>query len=1178
MAFIALNAMAQTYVNKEWDKSIGLPDTLNWSASVSDTYGRVIMVGNTLVEPGNPDVLVNMYDKNGDLLWERTFDGGVHGPDYGAAVATDNALNVFAAAAVTTANGMQDIVLLKYDQDGNLLWHNTWDGVSHLIDAPTSIKLDPAGNIYVAGITYSTVNNVDYVLIKFNASGNLIWYSHYDHGGSIDIAVGLELNMNNDPVVSGASSATPGNWEYATVSYNKVNGGQTDAQRVAVPGVNINSALAFTRDLTGHFFITGYSGEGEERDMQTVRLASDFTLDWVSTFNGDANLGDVGKAIGVDPEGRAYVAGYSNMAEGGSLFTTIKYDAQGNTLWTRFFKPKHPAYRAEAEKLAVTQDGGVLVVGTIFSGESSDFLTVKYAADGKQEWYKYYDGLNGNDKALGLVIAGEDAYVNGISGEGQDKVYSMVKYTYTTVKDSIVVDSVGTPLCMDRQLIVSFRKPYVNTEWVNKKEIQYSTLDKALNPDAANIVANKLGISAGAKIPVYKIFNGITTADSTSFSRLGEEVRIPEFWRTFKIGLPKNSDLLAAIDSLSTLGEIVQYAQVNAIAQLYDIPNDPLLIYPSSLVANPTYPNANINVSEAWDIQTGIPEVKIGVVDHVIEGLYANGGFYNEAVEDLAGQVAGGFDFAYNGWGEFYENFFSSWHHGTACAGIIGATRNNGQGIAGIAGGNGTSGSGCSLYSAGVGSDNQSFLAVEFLASAIVDASTDGVGNDLIPGCNILNISWGWGLSRYSMQPIMIQAIVTAYHNQCVMVAACGNHGAAGPYAPNYPTGYAGNYFDENGILSIGASGIDGEYLTYSNGGPYYSHYGHEMDLIAPGATNTIVTTVGQVGANYPLCNLNLPQYYSCFQGTSAAAPHVAGVAALMMSEHNVLNGAVNDLAPEDVEHVLEKAATDIINPILGYDAGYDEHNGWGRLNAGEAVRQVASPYMVYHSIPVHPVPTNFPTETIHIDGWVNGWSGSWGLPPGNYTAARTQVSFSYSNTFGADYTVLDVWNRESSTLGVSDNPNVDGRYNATYVYDIIPETATVNVTATTNCWYVIEDANGNPVNQWIPAPPEQLRTAYSIHLLGPNSVVTISEQNLSLDFIAYPSPVNSQLNITLPARLPSDAVLDVIDVAGRVVQQRRIASGTQSMQLSVEGWANGVYCLRLDLGSGFRTTRFMKQ
>lgn len=295
MAFIALNAMAQTYVNKEWDKSIGLLDTLNWSASVSDTYGRVIMVGNTLVEPGNPDVLVNMYDKNGDLLWERTFDGGVHGPDNGAAVATDNALNVFAAAAVTTANGMQDIVLLKYDQDGNLLWHNTWDGVSHLIDAPTSIKLDPAGNIYVAGITYSTVNNVDYVLIKFNASGNLIWYSHYDHGGSIDIAVGLELNMNNDPVVSGASSATPGNWEYATVSYNKVNGGQTDAQRVAVPGVNINSALAFTRDLTGHFFITGYSGEGEERDMQTVRLASDFTLDWVSTFKRGRELGGCGQ-------------------------------------------------------------------------------------------------------------------------------------------------------------------------------------------------------------------------------------------------------------------------------------------------------------------------------------------------------------------------------------------------------------------------------------------------------------------------------------------------------------------------------------------------------------------------------------------------------------------------------------------------------------------------------------------------------------------------------------------------------------------------------------------------------------------------------------------------------------------------------------------------------------------
>lgn len=95
---------------------------------------------------------------------------------------------------------------------------------------------------------------------------------------------------------------------------------------------------------------------------------------------------------------------------------------------------------------------------------------------------------------------------------------------------------------------------------------------------------------------------------------------------------------------------------------------------------------------------------------------------------------------------------------------------------------------------------------------------------------------------------------------------------------------------------------------------------------------------------------------------------------------------------------------------------------------------------------------------------------------------------------------------------------------------------------------------------------------------LSSDLTLGLEGHGLESGFFTYPSPAHSCVNVSFPARLPSDAVLDVIDVAGRVVQQKRIASGTQSMQLSVEGWANGVYCLRLDLGSGFRTTRFMKQ
>jgi len=1161
-------SVAQTYVNKEWAETIGLPDSLDWSASVFDPSGNIIMTGNTLNAPGDPDVLIAKYDRNGDLIWQQTYGGDAHGPDYGAAVTTDASGNSFIAAAVTTAGAFQDIAVLKYNPAGTLLWSRTWDGPGNLIDAPTSIKLDPTGKIYVAGITYENATNVDYVVLKLNTDGTVLWTNNYDYNGSTDIAVGLELDANNDPVVSGASAATPDSWDYAIVSYNKVNGDQVDAERVTVPGVSLDNALAFTRDDSGFFYITGYTEVNGDKDIQTVRLTSAFTLDWVSSFDGTAGLDDIAKAVGADNNGNVYVAGHSDVAAGGSVFLTIKYDAAGDTLWTRSYHPKEAAWRAEANKLAVTTDGGVLVVGTVKNGSSFNFLTLKYDANGKLEWSKEYDGLDGDDEALDLLTDGDNVYVSGTTGNGIAKTYTTVKYRYTTVKDSALVDPNGVPQCMDRQLLVKFRKPFVNTEWVNKKEIEFGTLSEAVDGTLADAVAHKLGIPSGDRIPVYKVFKGLTTADSISTSRLGEQVPVPPFWSVLKIGLPNSMDLLAAIDSLNTLTHGVVYAQVNNIYQPYDLPNDPLLYRQQSLVPIAPYIGADINADEAWDIQTGIPEVKVGIVDDLIAGAASTG------VQDFGtgvnSHIAGGHDFTPGGggWGDWYEDVYPATSHGTAVAGIVGAIRNNGVGIAGIAGGTAAANTGCSLYSVGIPDYDTGEIV-----NGILDASTDVGPNDPIPGCQILNASWGEQASLYSNNPTLVDAMVNAYHNQCVFVAARGNALQPGPYSAVFPACYGGTYLSEYGVLNVGASGTDGMYMTPANGDILYSEYGQGMDLIAPGTVHIVTSTINpDIPFNFPQCQYVPIPGYDCFRGTSASAPHVAGVAALMMSEHNVLNGAINDLAPEDVEHIMEQTATDVVNGPVGSGPGYDEPNGWGRLNAGQAVRKVASPYEVFHSGETHGTPTTFPSQTITVS------NDAWDLENGNYTATRTQVDFEFVNTFPPLYVVLDTWDRESSTIGVSASSYVDGRYNASYTYEVTPGTqATVHVMATTNCWHLTMDPDGNTIDMWIPASPTQLHTAYSVHLLGPGGPAAVDEPTAGEGFAVYPSPTDGLLNVRLPIERSASSSLDILDITGRIVMHRQVKPGITTLQLSVQSLAEGTYCARLTSATEVITKRFIK-
>jgi hypothetical protein len=199
-------------------------------------------------------------------------------------------------------------------------------------------------------------------------------------------------------------------------------------------------------------------------------------------------------------------------------------------------------------------------------------------------------------------------------------------------------------------------------------------------------------------------------------------------------------------------------------------------------------------------------------------------------------------------------------------------------------------------------------------------------------------------------------------------------------------------------------------------------------------------------------------------------------------------------------------------------------------------------------------------------------------LAPGSYTAVRTQVDFEFLDIFPPLYVVLDTWDRESSTVGVNASSYVDGRYGASYVYDVTPgPQPTVHVTATTNCWFVIADADGNPVNQWVPASPVALRTAYSVYLLGPGTPLSVPEFGPGPDLVAYPSPASDVLHVHLPAGLAGNHTLDVVDVTGHIVLRQAVQAGSTGLQLAVHALAQGTYCLRLWNAREDFTTRFVK-
>jgi len=358
------------------------------------------------------------------------------------------------------------------------------------------------------------------------------------------------------------------------------------------------------------------------------------------------------------------------------------------------------------------------------------------------------------------------------------------------------------------------------------------------------------------------------SAKVTSIPQLGiSKVQVPSQTsvKEFLAALKRNPD--------------VEYAEPDYLARIQITPNDEFfkrqyaLFNSGTNIDIPGSPEAkaraDIKATGAWEMTKGESNVTIAVLDTGVDLNHP----------DIKNKIVSrGKDFINND-----DDATDDHWHGTHVAGIAAADTNNSQGIAGVA------------------------WNCKILPVKVVDKNGEGNYGQLIDGiewavdnnAKVINISLGGDVASDALK----DAVRYAYEKKVVVVASAGNDNAA----VGYPAAY-----DEY-VIAVAAS-------DYADGRATYSNFGSQIDVAAPGELILSLIPTWYFGPNSPP--------YAFASGTSQAAPHVAGLAALVR--------AIKPwLTPKEVLNVIRYSADDVNSSKY---KGKDDYMGYGRINMMRAL------------------------------------------------------------------------------------------------------------------------------------------------------------------------------------------------------------------------------------------------
>jgi len=375
--------------------------------SDGDSFGNGDWTG--VAGKGEMDATVVKYDNNGNVVWKKNFGGSDYEEYYSVTTVSDGVVAVGYSSVGsfgngdwtgTSGKGNSDAIIVKYDNDGNVVWKKNFGGSgSDEFQSVTTV----ADGIIAVGYSYresfgngdwegiAAKGNGDAIIVKYDNNGNVVWKKNF--GGSNSNYYYSVTAVSDGIIAVGESDAFgDGDWE-------------------------------------------GVIGKGDYDDAIIVKYDNNGNVVWKKNFGGsgsDRFSSVMEVSDGIIVVGNSYDESFGNgdwegvTGKGNTDAIIVKYDNDGNVVWKKNFGGSD---NDEFHSVTAVSDG-IIAVGESFeesfgNGDwegvaakgNGDAIMVKYDNNGNVVWKKNFGGIENDWYNCVTAVSGVIVLVGASDGD-----------------------------------------------------------------------------------------------------------------------------------------------------------------------------------------------------------------------------------------------------------------------------------------------------------------------------------------------------------------------------------------------------------------------------------------------------------------------------------------------------------------------------------------------------------------------------------------------------------------------------------------------------------------------------------------------------------------------------------------------------------------------------------------